>query len=178
MAVIANEPSDAMNALLKSCLAAAAALVLAQAALAQTPAVTSTLSAHRVETVAGKAVFKPADAGKPGDLVEYSGNYHNGGAKPVDQLVATLPVPAGTTFVADSAAPAHGQASTDGVHFAAMPLMHAVKRADGSVHQEPVPLSDYRYVRWELGTLAAGADRTVTLRVQIDSSATAANARH
>jgi uncharacterized repeat protein (TIGR01451 family) len=165
-----------MHPFLKSCLAAAA-LLLAQAALAQAPVVTSTLVAHRVETVAGKAVLKPADAGKPGDLVEYSGTYHNGGAKPVDKLVATIPVPAGTTFVSGSAAPARAQASTDGVRFAPMPLMHAVKHADGSVHEEPMPLSEYRYVRWELGTLAAGADSTVALRVQIDSAATAANTR-
>jgi hypothetical protein len=106
--------------------------------------------------------------------VEYSGKYHNAGAKPVEKLVATIPVPAGTTFVAGSAAPARAQASTDGVRFAPMPLMRSVKHADGTVRNEPVPVSDYRYVRWELGTLAAGADSTVTLRVQIDTSATAA----
>lgn len=162
-----------MKALLKPCLLAVA-WVLAQAAFAQTPTVTSTLTAHRVETVAGKAVLQPADSGKPGDLVEYSGTYHNAGTKPADKLVATIPVPAGTTFVAGSASPARAQASTDGVRFAAMPLMHAVKHADGTVRQEPVPLSEYRYLRWELGTLAAGADSTVALRVQIDSSATVA----
>lgn len=165
-----------MKALLKPCLLAAG-LVLAQLAAAQTPAVSSTLAASRVETVAGKEVLTRADNGKPGDLVEYSGTYRNAGGKPVDKLVATLPVPAGTTFVAGSAAPARAQASTDGVRFAPMPLVRTVRQADGSLRQEPVPLAEYRYLRWELGTLAGGADAVVKLRVQIDSAATTASAK-
>jgi uncharacterized repeat protein (TIGR01451 family) len=162
-----------MNTVLKTCLLAAG-LAFLPWAFAQTPAVTSTLAAKRVETVAGKTVLTPADAGKPGDLVEYSGTYHNGGASAVDKLVATIPVPAGTTFQAGSAEPARAQASTDGVHYAAMPLMRPVRHADGTVHQEPVPLADYRFVRWELGTLAPATDALVKLRVQIDSAATTA----
>ena len=167
-----------MNALLKPCLLAAA-LLLAQLALAQTPAVTSTLVAKRVETVAGKQVLAPADSGKPGDTFEYAGTYRNAGPGSADRLVATIPVPTGTTFVAGSAEPApHAQASTDGVRFASMPLLRTVRQADGSTRQEPVPLADYRFVRWELGTLAPGADAVVKLRVQIDSAATAAAAQN
>ncbi len=167
-----------MNALLKPCLLAAA-LLLAQLAFAQTPAVTSTLVAKRVETVAGKQVLTAADSGKPGDYVEYSGTYRNAGPRAADKLVATLPVPAGTTFVAGSADPApRAQASIDGVRFAPMPLMRAVRQADGTTRQEPVPLSDYRFVRWELGTLAPGADAVVKLRVQIDTTAATAAAQN
>jgi uncharacterized repeat protein (TIGR01451 family) len=165
-----------MKALLKPCLLAAG-LVLAQLAAAQTPAVSSTLAASRVETVAGKEVLTRADSGKPGDLVEYSGTYRNAGGKPVDKLMATVPVPTGTTFVAGSATPARAQASTDGAHFAPMPLMRSVRQADGGFRQEPVPLSEYRYLRWELGTLAGGADAVVKLRVQIDSTAATASAK-
>ena len=161
-----------MNALLTSCLLAAG-LILGQAAFAQAPApaVTSKLVAQRIDA-AGKAVA--AEAGKPGDLVEYSAIYRNSGAKGVDKLVATIPVPAGTTFVAGSAAPARAQASTDGVRFGAVPLTRSVRQPDGSLRDEPVPLADYRFVRWELGTLAVGADATVKLRVQIDSTVAAA----
>jgi len=158
------------KALLTSCLLLAGA-ILAQAGHAQTPSVTSTLAAKRVETVADKVVLNPADSGKPGDLVEYSGTYRNQGRNGVEKLVATIPVPAGTTFVAGSAAPAAAKASTDGASFAALPLMRTVRLPDGTSRQEPVPLSEYRYVRWELGTLAAGADAVVTLRVRIDSVA-------
>lgn len=166
-----------MKAFFNPCLVAAG-LLLAQAAFAQAPAVTSTLSARRVESVAGKTVLAPADAGKPGDLVEYTSAFHNAGTKNADKLLATIPVPAGTTFVAGSAEPARSvQASTDGVRFAPMPLMRAVKHADGSVHQEPVPMADYRYVRWELGTLPAGGDLVARLRVQIDAAASAVAAK-
>ena len=165
-----------MNALLKSCLLAAG-LVVAQLSLAQTPAVSSTLTAARVETVAGKEVLARADNGKPGDLVEYAGNYHNATNHAVDKLMATIPVPTGTTFVAGSASPGAAQASTDGVRFAPMPLMRSVRKPDGTFRQEPVPLAEYRFVRWELGTLAGGADTVVKLRVQIDSNAATASAK-
>ena len=162
------------NAMLISCLLLAA--LAAEGALAQapTPAVTSTLQARRVDSVAGKAVLAPAEAGKPGDLLEYSGTYRNGATRPVERLVATIPVPAGTTFVAGSAEPARASASTDGTQFAPMPLMRTVRQADGTTRQEPVPLSEYRYVRWDVGTLPAGGEAVVKLRVQIDASATAA----
>lgn len=165
------------NAKLTSCLLAAG-VFLAQASFAQSPTVTSTLDVRRVDTVAGKVVLQPADTVKPGDLVEYSGTYRNEGRNGVDKLLATIPVPAGTSFVAGSAQPAAAQASTDGTRFAAIPLMRTVRQPDGTTRQEPVPLSEYRYVRWELGTLRAGADAVVKLRVRIDAAeATAAAAK-
>jgi len=89
-------------------------------------------------------------------------------------MVATIPVPAGTTFVAGSAEPARATASTDGAQFAPLPLMRSVRLADGTTRQEAVPLFEYRYVRWEIGTLPAGGEAVVKLRVQIDAAATAA----
>ena len=68
-----------MNALLTSCLLAAG-LILGQAAFAQAPAVTSKLVAQRIDA-AGKPLA--AEAGKPGDLVEYSAAYRNTGAKEI-----------------------------------------------------------------------------------------------
>ncbi len=145
-----------MNTLLNSCLLAAG-LLLAQVALAQTPAVTSKLVAQRIDA-AGKAVA--AEAGKPGDLVEYSAVYHNAGAKGVDKLVATIPVPAGTTFVAGTTAPARAQASTDGVHFAAMPLVRSVRQMDGTAREERKVLTTVSGARWEPGTLALALRRS------------------
>ena len=130
-----------MKIALQTCLLAAG-LLLAPWAAAQAPVVTSTLTAKRVETVEGKSVAKPADAGRPGDVLEYSGTYHNGGTRAVDKLMATIPVPAGTTFLADSAAPARAQASTDGVHFAAMPLMRAVRQAGLTVEDVEIRKAD------------------------------------
>jgi hypothetical protein len=154
----------------------AACLALGQAAMAQGSAVTSSLVAQRVEMVDGKAVIKPAGEGKPGEILAYSGTYRNGGVAPVDKLFATIPVPVGTSFISGSSSPAKAQASTDGSRFAPMPLMRAVRQPDGSERQEPVPLSDYRAVRWDIGTLAPGSSAVVGLRVRIDTLTAAAPA--
>ena len=161
-----------MKPLLSSCIFAAS-LVLGQAALAQSPTVTSQLRAQRVEMLGGKEVLRPATDGKPGEVLEYSGTYRNGGTAAVDKLQATVPVPPGTTFIAGSAEPAQAQASTDGSRFAPMPLVRSVKQPDGRERKEPVPLAEYRALRWDVGTLAAGRGAVVSLRVRIDSPAAA-----
>jgi uncharacterized repeat protein (TIGR01451 family) len=165
-----------MKPLLSFCLFAAS-LALGQTVMAQSPAITSTLTAQRVEMVEGKAVLKPAAQGKPGDVIEYSGTYHNTSAGAVAKLQAIVPVPPGTTYVADSARPAQVQASVDGASFAPVPLMRTVKQPDGRERKEPVPLAEYRALRWDIGTLAAGAKSLVSLRVSIDSSGSSAGAK-
>lgn len=140
-----------------------------QVAMAQSTAVTSKLVAQRVEVVDGKTVAKPAGEGKPGETIEYSGTYRNGGTAAVEKLLATIPVPVGTSFIAGSSNPAPAQASTDGTRFAPMPLIRTVRQPDGSERKEPVPLSDYRAVRWEVGTLSPGSSSVVSLRVRIDT---------
>jgi uncharacterized repeat protein (TIGR01451 family) len=155
----------------------AASLVLGQVVLAQSPAVTSNLSAQRVEMVEGKAVLKPAPQSKPGEVIEYSGTYRNVSAAGVNKLQATVPVPPGTTLIADSSQPAQAQASTDGTRFAPMPLMRTVKQPHAKERQEVVPLADYRALRWEIGSLAAGSSAVVSLRVRIDAPASNSSAK-
>jgi uncharacterized repeat protein (TIGR01451 family) len=145
-------------------------LSLGQAAIAQSSGVTSKLVAQRIEMVDGKAVVKPAGEGKPGDTIEYSNTYTNSGTTAAEKLVATVPVPVGTTLIAGSAQPTQALASTDGTVFAAMPLMRAVRQPDGSQRSEAVPMADYRAMRWDLGTLVAGRTAMVSLRVRIDGS--------
>lgn len=155
----------------------AASLAIGQGAWAQSPAVTSTLTAQRVEMVEGKATLKPATQSKPGEVIEYSGTYRNAGTAAVGQLQATVPIPVGTTLMAASAQPAQAQASTDGTRFAAMPLTRMVRQPDGSERKESVPLAEYRALRWEIGTLAAGSSAVVSLRVRIDSPVAASGAK-
>lgn len=157
-----------MKPLLNLCFLVAG-LAFGPLALAQSPAVTSTLTAQRVDMVDGKAVLKPAAQSKPGEIIEYSGTYRNASAAAVDKLQAVVPVPVGTTFIAGSALPASAQASTDGARFAPMPLYRSVRQADGSERKEPVPLAEYRALRWDIGTLGAGSSTVVSLRVRIDS---------
>ncbi len=153
----------------------ATGLALGQATFAQSQ-VSSTLLAQRVEMVDGKAVLKPATQSKPGEVIDYSSTYKNSGTAAVEKLVATVPVPVGTTLLAGSAEPAQALASTDGTVFAPMPLMRTVRQSDGSQRSEAVPLADYRALRWDLGTLAAGRTAVVSLRTRIDSAVAAAPA--
>ena len=165
-----------MKPILKICWAFAA-FTLGHLAQAQSSPIASQLVAQRVETVAGKAVFKPAGDGKPGDILQYSVTYRNNGAALASRLLATVPVPVGTTLVAASAEPAQAMASTDGADFAPMPLTRLVRQPDGSLRKETVPLADYRALRWEVASLPAGASTAVSLRVRIDSPASAPAAR-
>lgn len=150
--------------------------LLLLAALVTTPAfaqgdqVQSKLTAAQVVDLDGKTVASSAEKAHPGDVVEYKAVYSNRGAGGVAHLLATIPVPPGTTYVAGSAKPAAGvQASADGVHFAPMPLMHTVAGADGKPEQKPLPLSDYRAVQWQVAALAAHADVTTSLRVRLNA---------
>ncbi|QGJ17000.1 MULTISPECIES: hypothetical protein [unclassified Polaromonas] len=78
-------------------------------------------------------------------------------------------MPPGTTLVQASAEPTQAMASTDGTTFAPMPLTRVVKQADGSTRKEPVPLAEYRALRWDIGALPSGASTVVSLRVRIDT---------
>jgi uncharacterized repeat protein (TIGR01451 family) len=145
-----------------------AALVLGQQALAQEPVVTSFLTASRVELVDGKTVMRPAGEAKPGDVLEYRATYANHGTDAVQHLQATVPIPPGTTLLADSPMPANAQASTDAHNFAALPLMHRVIEADGTSRLEPVPLADYRALRWDVASLDPGKATVVRMHVRIN----------
>ena len=146
-----------------------AGLALSQVALAQNAAVRSQLVAQRIDKVDGKEVLTAATEGKPGDVLQYTGTYRNTGAVAVNKLAATIPVPLGTTFIADSAEPAPTQASLDGARFAPTPLTRTVRQPDGSERKVAVPVSQYRALRWEVGTLAGGASTVVKLQVRIDA---------
>jgi uncharacterized repeat protein (TIGR01451 family) len=143
---------------------------LASGAWAQTAPVTSELQVQKIETVDGNTVFRPAQVSKPGDVLEYRVSYTNHSNAAVNGLVANLPIPLGTTLVDKSQLPPDAQASTDGTRFAPLPLMHRVRQADGSEQQQPVPLSEYRALRWSLGTLAPGKSEQVSARVRVNSS--------
>lgn len=146
------------------------ALGLAGTAWAQQAPVSSELQVQRVETVDGTTVFKPAQVSKPGDVLEYRVSYTNRSNAAVIGLVANLPIPAGTTLVEKSQLPPNALASTDGTRFAPLPLMHRVKQANGREDEVPVPLEEYRALRWTLGTLAPGRSEQVSARVRVNTT--------
>ena len=151
--------------------AAALALLVAAShtAWGQTKsAVAVNLEAKKVVTAAdGKESLESAAKAKPGDFIQYEAAYRNTSGDAVKNVQATVPVPDGLAFAADSAKPAGALASTDGKNFEPMPLMRTVKKADGTTEKQPVSLSEYRALRWTISELPAGASKTVSLRAKV-----------
>jgi len=131
------------------------------------------LTAQRVTKAQGKEVLVAADQAKPGELIEYRALYRNDGANEAKGLMATLPIPRGTQYVAGSATPRGVEASLDGRTFAPVPLTRSVKSADGRTVVQEVPVSEYRTLRWPLGVLPTKQSRTVAARVRVETTTVA-----
>jgi len=113
--------------------------------------------------------LQPLNQVRPGDVIEYEAHYVNGNAGAARGVQLTLPVPDGGLRylpTPGSATPVHS-ASVDGVHFEAVPLRRAVRTLDGGLLIKDVPVSEYRFLRWSLGDLPAGAKRVVRARMQL-----------
>lgn len=134
------------------------------------PAPTLVLSAFKVVPAQPGHPEHLVDAAqaRAGDQLEYQAVYRNPTAAPVHHVLVTVPVPAtGVEYVLDTAAPHADLASADGKQYAQLPLMRVETAKDGSTLRRPAPGSDYRFLRWDLGDVPAGAVRTVRTRVQL-----------
>ena len=129
--------------------------------------VTVALTAHRITVSQGKEARLPAEQAKPGDVIEYRATYTNHGGYAVRDLQATLPVPAGLEYLPRTAIPIRLSASLDGTSFAPVPLTRRVKLANGKTEVREVPASEYRALRWSVGSLGASAARTVVARMRV-----------
>ncbi len=130
--------------------------------------VTVELTANRVTKAQGREVLASADQARPGELLEYQARYKNDGTGDAKGLAATLPIPRGTQYVPGTASPKRVEASLDGRTFAPVPLTRRVRTADGRTVVREVPVSEYRALRWALGTLPARQSRLVTARVKVE----------
>ena len=117
-------------------------------------------------TAAGKEQLAPADAVRPGEVIEYTATYRNTSRQALRNVEATLPIPSNTEFIPGSVKPGNAKASLDGRAFADMPLKRTVTR-NGKQVQEEVPAREYRALRWYPGEL--GPEKTVayTARVKV-----------
>lgn len=144
---------------------------LSSAAFAADGDIAVAMRAFKVVATAKGSELVPTDKALPGDTIEYHVDYRNTGKTAARDVMATLPVPAGgMAYVPDSAAPAAVTASVDGKEFAAVPLQRVVVRNGRSV-TEAVPASEYRFLRWKLGELAAGQTATVKSRMRLAGDA-------
>ncbi len=153
-------------------ISASAGNVTPTATAKPTGAVEVKLAAYKVTRGADKKeVLSPADKVAPDDLLEYQVVYQNNGKSLLKQITANLPIPDGTTYVAGSAKPAGAMASLDGKNFAAMPLKRMVKKPDGKLEEQLVPLAEYRALKWKLADLAEKNKAEVSARVRVNQAA-------
>lgn len=135
--------------------------------LAQGPDVRVELTGKRVVLTDGKESFVNADKAGPGDVIQYEAVYRNDGKAAATSVAATVPIPQGMALVADSAKPAAEQATLDGKNFSPVPLTREVKNKAGVMEKQPVPLAEYRALRWTLPELAPAQTATFVLRAQL-----------
>ena len=136
------------------------------------------LSAFRVvpATPGHPEQLVPATEARAGDRLEYQAVYRNPTAAAVKHVLVTVPVPKnGVEYLLESASPHADLASTDGQKYAPLPLMRVETAADGHKVSKPAPGADYRFLRWNLGDVPAGATRTVRTRVQVLANTAAAS---
>lgn len=114
----------------------------------------------------GKESLVDAATVKPGDIIEYRAVYSNRSDKAVRNLTGELPIPEGLEYLPKSAAPGASlvQAATKNGVFGAEPL---VRQNAGKT--EPVPYSEYRTLRWNLGQLPAGGEAAISARARVET---------
>jgi uncharacterized repeat protein (TIGR01451 family) len=132
-----------------------------------TPEVRVDLTAKRVVVSNGQESLVSADKANPGDVIQYEAIYKNSGAAPVKNVAATVPIPSSLALVDESAKPPADQASVDGKNFNPIPLTREVKNKEGVMEKQPVPLAEYRALRWVIHELPAGGSTTVLLRARV-----------
>lgn len=109
----------------------------------------------------------------PGDIVEYRAIYSNHGVQALT-ATAVLPIPEGMVYVPRSASQPlglHPQMAQRDQQYAPEPLQKSVIDAAGAAVLRPVPYADYRFLQWELGSLAPGASIQVGMRARLDAVA-------
>ncbi|ADY25242.1 conserved repeat domain protein [Deinococcus proteolyticus MRP] len=110
---------------------------------------------------------------RPGDMIQYDLSAKNVGRTPLNNVRPSLPVPAGTVFVASSGGT--GNAVTEysfdgGKTFGKAPLFRNVTVTENGkavTRRVQVQPSEYTNVRWNLGALAPGQTHKMTLRVRV-----------
>ncbi len=144
-------------------------LLLMTASFAQEKQVKIDLKQFKVVTTNGVESLQPTDKAKPGEVIEYVASVHNTGKTAVKNVQPIIPVPSGMEYTPDAKLKAPDAAATSDGKYAALPLKHKVQR-NGVQVEEVVPYSEYRSLRWNVGTLAP--DQTVEVKARVRLTAT------
>jgi uncharacterized repeat protein (TIGR01451 family) len=124
-----------------------------------------------VERGGQRLSLERAESVKPGEILEWRIVSSNEGSAPARDYKAVGHIPAGTSFVAGSAAAESGSNVTysidGGQTYSAQPVVEE-KQADGSLKQVAAPVSMYTEVRYEWSdALAAGGKLSASYRVRV-----------
>jgi len=123
---------------------------------------------HKAGKKSKKEVLVSAEMAKPGDVLEYQASYNNISNQALRGIKATLPIPLGIIYQPGSTSHTETlKASTDGNHFAKPPLKRIVTLANGKQQVQTIPYSEYRFLRWSVGTLQVGESFTAHARAQV-----------
>lgn len=157
-----------------SCLAAAFAqavgMPLAFAQKAAADPLQIVLVRAKVVVENGREVMQSAAIAKPDDVLEEVATYTNTSNLVLKSVEATLPIPPNTELVMASVKPANAKASIDGKSFSKIPLTRKVRQPNGVEVEQPVPLGEYRYLRWYPGELQPGKPMSFSARFRVANS--------
>jgi uncharacterized repeat protein (TIGR01451 family) len=126
----------------------------------------STLVMSRVVMVNGKETLESAPNVKPGETLEYQATFTNVSSGSLKQILAVIPVPSNTEFVAGSETTG-AQVSVDGVKYEAQPVKRKKRTANGAEVEEVVSTKEYRALRWSVAELNAGQSVSYKARVRV-----------
>ena len=95
----------------------------------------------------------------PGDILEYTFMIDNQEEEAIKNLNPTIPVPKGTTIVPDTGKPSNYLVSINGRDYHPYPI-----KVDG----QPVALSDYKGVGWNVEELKPGEKAEFKMQVKLN----------
>ncbi len=156
--------------------AASAAAPAAQQTQDQKSPVSLVLTQQLVTTVRGadgkttERLNPDASRVRPGDIIEYGLTAKNITRDPVTGVLPMLPVPAGATFVSAAGGTGTEYSYDGGKTYGKAPLYKTVTvQENGKAVTKKVEVkpSEYTNVRWNVGTLRAGQQQKLSLRVRV-----------
>ena len=125
------------------------------------------LSHHKIVNVDGKETRVSGSSAKPGEVIEYTAVCKNTGKTLVKDVQPELPVPVGMEYLPGTSSSPEVMGSINDKEFAKLPLKRKVKNPAGQMVEEDVPMSEVRFLRWNLGEIAGGASKTVSARMRL-----------
>ncbi|HEY4072359.1 MAG TPA: hypothetical protein VGM52_04570 [Herbaspirillum sp.] len=125
------------------------------------------LTVKKIVLQHGKERLVDAKNAVPGDVLEYRAEYKNTGATALTEILATLPLPAQTTFIMGSAYPDGAAVSKKNTRDVFAPLPQKIIAGNSTIASSP---DAYAALRWAIEKLEPGQMSVFGMRVRVDGS--------